>query len=103
MIISLFVRLTVMVVLVHAAITQTNSIPRGQIVERVEALNDPSQSYALYLPSNYTPNRKWPVLYAVDPGARGRVPVERFKEAAEKYGWIVLGSNNSRNGPLAVA
>jgi len=84
------------------AIAQTDSIPRGQIVERVEALSDSSQSYALYLPSTYTPDRKWPVLYAFDPGARGRVPVERFKEAAEKYGWIVLGSNNSRNGPWKV-
>ena len=101
---SSFVRLSVMVVLLacSAAHAQTESIPRGQIVERVEALNDSSQSYALYLPSNYTPNRKWPVLYALDPGARGRVPVERFKEAAEKYGWIVLGSNNSRNGPMGV-
>src|SRR6185503_7366258 len=85
------------------AITQNDPIPRGQIVERVEALNDSSQSYALYLPSNYTPNRKWPVLYAFDPGARGRVPVERFKEAAERYGWIVIGSNNSRNGPWEFA
>ena len=83
-------------------LTQTDSIPRGQIVGRIEALNDSSQSYALYLPSNYTPERKWPVLYSFDPGARGRVPVERFKEAAEKYGWIVLGSNNSRNGPWNV-
>src|SRR5689334_3225671 len=103
MIISSFVRLSVVVILLAHAITQTNSIPRGQIVERVEALNDPSQSYALYLPSNYTPDRKWPVLYAFDPGARGRVPVDRFKEAAEKYGWIVLGSNNSRNGPWSLA
>jgi predicted esterase len=103
-IISLFVRFSVMVVLLthSAAHAQTDSIPRGQIVERVEALNDSSQSYALYLPSNYTPDRKWPILYAFDPGARGRVPVERFKEAAEKYGWIVLGSNNSRNGPWKV-
>lgn len=85
------------------AIAQTDSIPRGQIIEKVEALNDSSQSYALYLPSNYTSNRKWPVLYAFDPGARGRVPVERFKSAAEKYGWIVLGSNNSRNGPWDLA
>ena len=106
MIISSFMRLTVMVVLAYSAaqaIAQTESIPRGQIVERVAALNDSSQSYALYLPTNYTPNRKWPVLYAFDPGARGRVPVERFKEAAEKYGWIVLGSNNSRNGPWDLA
>ena len=107
MIISSFVRWSVMVVfLAHSsahAITQTDSIPKGQIVERIEALNDSSQSYALYLPSYYTPDRKWPVLYAFDPGARGRVPVERFKEAAEKYGWIVLGSNNSRNGPWDVS
>ncbi len=103
-VISSFVRLSVIVLsLAHSTtLTQTDSIPRGQIVERVQALNDPSQSYALYLPSNYTPDRKWPVLYAFDPGARGRVPVERFKEAAEKYGWIVLGSNNSRNGPWDV-
>lgn len=103
MIVSLFVRLSVMVMLLahsvaHAS-TQTETIPKGQIVERIAALNDTSQSYALYLPSNYAPDRKWPVLYAFDPGARGRVPVERFKEAAEKYGWIVVGSNNSRNGP----
>jgi hypothetical protein len=25
--------------------------------------------------------------------------VARFKDAAEKYGYIVVGSNNSRNGP----
>lgn len=78
---------------------QINAIPKGQIVERMECLNDSSQSYALYLPSNYTPDRKWPILYALDPGARGKTPVEHFKEAAEKYGWIVAGSNNSRNGP----
>lgn len=100
-------RLSVMVVLlVHSAataITQSDSIPRGQVVERIETLNDSSQSYALYLPSNYTPTRKWPAMYAFDPGARGRVPVERFKDAAEKYGWIVIGSNNSRNGPWELA
>jgi predicted esterase len=106
-VISTNVRLSVLfVLLAHAtssALAQTESIPKGQIVDKVQALNDASQSYALYLPSNYTPNRKWPVLYAFDPGARGRAPVERFKEAAEKYGWIVLGSNNSRNGPWDLA
>jgi len=103
---SSYMRLSVMVVLLAHATAyvsgQTETIPKGQIVERIEALSDSSQSYALYLPSNYTPDRKWPVLYAFDPGARGRTPVERFKEAAEKYGWIVLGSNNSRNGPWNV-
>jgi pimeloyl-ACP methyl ester carboxylesterase len=43
------------------------------------------------------------VLYAFDPGARGKLPLEHFREAAEKYGWILVGSNNSRNGPMKIA
>ena len=58
----------------------------------------PEQSYALYLPSTYSPDRKWPVVFAFDPAARGRVPVELMKDAAERHGFIVLGSNNSQNG-----
>jgi dienelactone hydrolase len=72
---------------------------KGEIIDRVVCLSDPAQSYALYLPAGYTPERKWPIIYGFDPGARGRLPVERFKAAAEKYGFIVAGSNNSRNGP----
>ena len=75
-------------------------LPRGRVIERVVTRADASQSYALYLPSSYNPSRAWPVLYCFDPAGRGRVPVERFREAAERYGWIVAGSNNSRNGPV---
>jgi predicted esterase len=84
----------------HAA--QSVLTPR-QIIDRVLCASDTNQSYALYLPSNYTPEKRWPILYAFDPAARGRIPVERFREAAEKYGWIVVGSNNSRNGPFPAA
>ncbi|MHC4914976.1 MAG: TPR end-of-group domain-containing protein [Planctomycetota bacterium] len=76
-----------------------SSLPKGKIIEKVVALHDGEQSYALYLPSGYDPKRKWPILYGFSPGARGRNPVWLFKPAAEKYGWIVVGSNNSRNGP----
>src|SRR5262245_33774455 len=77
----------------------SQDLPRGKVNERVVCLKDASQSYALYLPPNYAPDRQWPILYAFDPGARGVRPVERFKDAAERYGYIVVGSNNSRNGP----
>ena len=73
----------------------------GRINERVVCQNSTDQSYALYLPSSYSPTRSWPLVAAFDPGARGIAPVERFREAAELYGYIVCGSNNSRNGPLA--
>jgi poly(3-hydroxybutyrate) depolymerase len=83
-----------------ALVAQAPQIPKGQIVERVPCSVDPTQTYALYLPSNYSSEKKWPVLYAFDPGARGKIPAERFREAAEKYGWIIVASNNSRNGPM---
>ena len=73
---------------------------KGTINERVISLSDSSQSYALYLPSSYAPGKKWPMLYALDAAARGELPVSRFKDGAEKYGYIVAGSNNSQNGPI---
>lgn len=75
-------------------------LPRGRVVEAVPTLRDRTQTYALYLPSNYTPARRWPILYCFDPRARGALPVKLFSEAAERFGWVVAGSNNSRNGPL---
>ena len=83
-----------------AVVGQTPETPKGQIVERLACSVDPIQTYALYLPANYSSEKKWPVLYAFDPGARGKIPAERFREAAEKYGWNIVASNNSRNGPM---
>jgi dienelactone hydrolase len=77
--------------------------PKGQVVGKVPCRVDPAQSYALYLPSKYSPEKTWPILYAFDPGARGNIPVEIFRGAAEEYGYIVVGSNNSRNGPWEVS
>lgn len=73
---------------------------RGVVLESVACQESAGQAYALFLPSSYSAEKRWPILYAFDPAARGRVPVERFREAAEKYGYIVVGSNNSRNGPV---
>ncbi len=75
------------------------ALPRGQVIDKVICRAYAGQSYALFLPSRYDDRRAWPVLYCFDPGARGRVPVELFRQAAEQYGYILAGSNNSRNGP----
>src|SRR5579871_430974 len=80
-----------------------DDVPRGQIIDSLKCLADASQSYALYLPSNYSPDRKWNVILAFDPGGRGRRGVERYQAGAEKYGYILAGSNNSRNGPWEIS
>lgn len=83
----------------EAETTGETSLPRGVVIESVTCREHPEQSYALFLPSAYSPDRPAPIVYAFDPVARGSLPVKLLKEAAEKYGYIVVGSNNSRNGP----
>jgi poly(3-hydroxybutyrate) depolymerase len=78
-------------------------LERGTIVDRVQCAVDPGQTYALYLPSTYSPERKWNLVLAFHPAARGRLMVEKFQAAAEQYGYIIAASNNSRNGPYAVS
>ena len=73
----------------------------GKVIPRVVCLGDSNQTYALYIPSYYyeSDQEEWPVIYAFDAAARGALPVELFSEAAEKYGYIIAGSNISENGP----
>jgi dienelactone hydrolase len=81
----------------YSASAQENLQP-GTILPKITTLDHADQSYALYLPSNYAPDKRWPIVYAFDPAARGAMPVELMKSAAEKYGYILAGSDNSRNG-----
>jgi hypothetical protein len=78
-------------------------IQRGTITDPVSCAADPSQTYALYVPSGYSHERTWGVLFAFHPAARGRLMVEKFRAAAEQYGFIIAASNNSRNGPTNVS
>ena len=75
--------------------------PTGKVIPKVVCSADSKQSYALYLPSTFSATRKWPIVYLFDPLARGEVAVEAARAAAEKFGYILVASNNSRNGPMA--
>jgi dienelactone hydrolase len=77
----------------------SSPLEKGKLVPHVTCSAHPEQSYALYLPSNYSPDRKWPLLLSSDPLARGSTPLELQKSAAEQFGFILAASNNSRNGP----
>jgi dienelactone hydrolase len=80
-----------------AAGSATDGIRAGEVIAAVPCKDFPGQSYALYLPSGYTPQKRYPIVYAFDPGAQGDSPVRLYREVAEKYGYILAGSNNSQN------
>ena len=82
-----------------ASPASAQDVTRGAIVDPVACADDPGQSYALYVPTSYAPERPAKLLLGFHPGARGRAIVELYRAAAEAYGYVVAASNNSRNGP----
>jgi len=86
-----------------ASAQAANLLSPGEVIPKVVCAANSQQSYALYLPSQFSPSKRWPIIYAFDPAARGQVAVESIRAAAERYGYIVVGSNNSRNGREAVS
>ena len=66
-------------------------------MEKVACPSDPAQTYALYLPSAYTTERRWPLLFVFDPRGRGTFAAEIFRDAAERFGWIIASSDNTQS------
>lgn len=66
-------------------------------VQHVVCTSDTSQSYQVYLPSAFVRERKWPVMFMFDPHGSGQLAIDHAKAAAERYNYILIASNNSRN------
>ena len=73
---------------------------KGRITDTIKCLNHQDQSYSLYLPSGDKEKTRWPVIMIFDPAGQGIIALKAFRQAAEKYGYILACSHNARNGPL---
>jgi len=72
-----------------------DSFVTGKIIDQVICKTDPSQLYALYIPTIGN-IQLLPIIYFFDP--HGSLPLNKYKSLADKYGFILAGSNNSKNG-----
>ena len=72
----------------------------ARLEERVTSATDTSQTFALYLPPGYTTERRWPVLFVLDPRGRALLGAKLFQDAAARLGWVILSSYNTlSDGP----
>lgn len=69
----------------------------GKIISPVACKADPTQSYALYIPAK-SAAQSLPVIYFFDPHGDGTLPLQQYKALADAYHFILIGSNNSKNG-----
>ncbi len=70
----------------------------GTFVYKINCRTDQTQTYAAYFPVSYQPNAEFPVIIVFDAHARGKMVVHKFQKAADEFGYIVVVSNNAKNG-----
>lgn len=84
--------LPILLTLLAAAPLAAQTPAPGESARRVVSSADPTQRYDVFLPSAYSAERTWPVLFVMDPRGRATMAMELFRPAAERYGWIVLSA-----------
>ena len=84
-------------VLLAGILCSIGLLSRAQLTDTVRCSTDPAQSYALYIPAKGN-KAAMPVAYCFDPHGSGILPVRKYKALADAYGFILVGSNNSKNG-----
>ena len=77
---------------------QKDSFPAGEVIPSVNIKDNGYGSFALYLPHQYNQNQHLPALIFLDPHGDGSFPLDRYKGLAEKFGVVLVGSNDSKNG-----
>ena len=73
------------------------SFEAGKIISMVVCKTDATQSYAVYIPVKGN-KAALPVVYCFDPHGDGSLPLKKYKTLADAHGFILIGSNNSKNG-----
>ena len=79
-----------------ASISRT--FDRGRILDPISIDGRALESYALYLPKDYLTGYTWPTVFFFDPKGKGGKPLKLYQDLADQFGFILIGSNFSRNG-----
>lgn len=57
-----------------------------------------ANTYEVYLPATHRAEASYPVLIFFSPDGKGKVPVEKYKSLADKWEFILVGSDYTKNG-----
>ncbi|MGH1385767.1 hypothetical protein [Kordia sp.] len=78
-------------------LAQTNRFEKGKIVNSISVQNS-SETYALYLPNSFDETKLSAVVFVFDPSGNGANGMQSFIASAEKFNYILIASNNTKNG-----
>lgn len=71
---------------------------KGMVHDSIPVSGTNDETFALYLPEKYKEGELNSIVFIFEPAARAAIGIRPFIDASEKYGHIIVCSNNSRNG-----
>lgn len=79
------------------ALNAQNTYQKATIIDSIPITGTNNESFALFLPKSYSPDKPSSILFIFEPAARAALGIRQFIPVSEKYGHILVCSNNSRN------
>lgn len=73
---------------------QQFTLKKGIIIDSIAVKDSISESFSLFLPTSFTLERNWPVIFVFDMDGKGKQAIGMYREAAEEQGYILAASNN---------
>ncbi|QWX82776.1 alpha/beta hydrolase [Cellulophaga sp. HaHaR_3_176] len=73
-------------------------LKKGTVIDSVKINDSIAETFALYLPTNFDVNKKWPIVFLFDvKKGEGKKTSQMFVNSAEKEGYIIATSNSVRD------
>ncbi|MDP5229477.1 MAG: alpha/beta hydrolase [Cellulophaga sp.] len=72
---------------------QSLTLKKGVILDDIKVNDSISESFVLYLPTNFETTKKWPIIFVCDTGGKAKQATQMLLPAAEKNGYILAASN----------
>lgn len=73
-------------------------VEKQTVYSHQQSPTDSLLRYSFYLPNSYNGKDRLPVLFFFDPHGDGSLPLKNYQSLANNYGYILIGSNNIKNG-----
>lgn len=76
---------------------QQLKLVKGSITDDIVISDSLQETMAIYLPTNFDTATAWPVVFVMETKERAKRAMGMFMEAAEREGYILVGSNNIKD------
>ena len=80
--------------LAFCATSQELRLKKGVVIDSVPVLESATETFSLYIPTSFSQKGTWPLLVPLESKGRSSQIMKRFKNQAEKNGYILASPNS---------